>query len=90
MSRARPIRRLSPSPLGVGLVWLAATVTVGAAASLLLGAVSFLLAVVVGLAAGQFWAVFVLTSAVCLAVIAVVVMRLAQAAGAHLRRIGRS
>lgn len=89
MSRAKRIRRLSASSLGVGAVWLAATITAGAAATLLLGTVSVLLLAVVGLAAGQFWAVAVLISAACLTVAAVVLIRLLQTAGAHLRGTGR-
>jgi hypothetical protein len=88
MTKDKRIRRLSPSPVSIGLVWLAALISAAAAATVLLGAGLVLLLGLMGLVAGQFWIFEVLVSAALLTVAGIALLRALQAAGARFRRAG--
>jgi len=88
MTEGKRIRRLSPSLLDIGLVWLAALICVGAAATVLLSAGLIVVLALLGLFAGQFWLLEVLVSAAVLSVTGVGLLRALQALAARCRRAG--
>jgi len=88
MRGGKRIRRLSPSPLGIALVWLGALICFAAAAAVLLGAGAIVVLALLGLVAGRFWIFEVVISAALLTVAGVAVLRTLQATVARLRRTG--